>query len=75
MQSDKLKELLEFQIKRNLNGVAKVTFFILDDLIANGYIIPEDKYKYYRKLILDKSGESTREIKSQLDNLDIKFKE
>ncbi len=66
-----LKGLLKFQTQRKLIGVSKNFLKILEDLQAENYNIPEEKFARLRKRILDDSGESYRELEAIIDKLTI----
>lgn len=61
MKLDKTKELLSFQVKRNVGKVYKVSLNILESLNKKGIVNNEDFVKY-RKKILDTGNDSIREL-------------
>lgn len=61
MKLDKTKELLSFQVKRNVGKVYKVSLNILESLNKKGIVNDEDFVKY-RKKILDTGNDSIREL-------------
>lgn len=65
------KELLKFQIQRKIIGTSKSFLMILEDLIDDGYIIPEDKFNRLRKRTLDSSNEAIRELEAVIDKLKV----
>lgn len=66
--------LLIFQINRKTTDLAKTFFYIIEDLIDSGYVIPDDKYKQIRKRVLDSRGSVERELISLIKKLDISLK-
>jgi len=66
--------ILEFQINRKIINLAKNFLCQIEDLISDGWIIPEDRYKRIRKRTLDDCNNSYREIQSSLEKFDIDLK-
>lgn len=74
MDSNKLKVLVLFLIKRKLIGVGKSGLRIIDELKSNpNYNISENAINDWRKVILDEINTSYREIEETIEKLDIEF--
>lgn len=69
MDNDKIKEFVQFQIRRNLTNLFKNFLLILED--CN---LTDSEYQKFRKRILDDSNNKLREIEETFDNLNISFK-
>lgn len=69
---DKIKEFLQFQIRRKITNLYKQFLFILEDLEEGKS--DKENYQRIRKRILDYGNDATREIEEYLKNLDIKLK-
>lgn len=65
------KELVKSQIKQRSTFLSKSFLKILEDLIAEGYQIPPDKYDRLRKRILDNNGEVIRELQLLIDQIQL----
>ena len=74
MEEDKVKEFLQFQVRRKVTNLYKNFLFILEDLKENEYDISEESYQRQRKRVLDFGNDTIREIEETLKNLDIKLK-
>jgi len=74
LNSDKIKELALFQIKRKITNIYKNFFFILEDLSDSGYNINDENYQKIRKRILDNANDAIREIEDYFNNLNINLK-
>lgn len=74
LESNKIKELALFQVKRKITNIYKNFFFILEDLSDNGYNINEEVYQKIRKRILDNANDAIREIEEYFNNLEVKIK-
>ena len=74
MEKDKVKEFLQFQVRRKITSLYKNFLFILEDLKENEYDISEESYQRQRKRVLDFGNDTIREIEETLKNLDIKLK-
>jgi len=74
LNSEKIKELALFQVKRKITSIYKNFFFILEDLSDSGYNINDETYQKIRKRILDNANDAIREIEEYFNNLDIKVK-
>lgn len=74
LDSNKIKELALFQIKRKITNIYKNFFFILEDLSDSGYNINDETYQKIRKRILDNANDAIREIEEYFDNLNINLK-
>jgi hypothetical protein len=70
---NKLKELLRFQINRQITNLYKQFLIILEDY-PNDYPSLSDAYTKARKRVLDAGNGSIREIEELLENLDISLK-
>lgn len=73
-ESNKIKELAIFQIKRKITNIYKNFFFILEDLSDSGHNINDEVYQKIRKRILDNANDAIREIEEYFNNLDVKIK-
>lgn len=73
-EQDSFKELIKFQIQRNNINISKFFLSLLDKIREDDYNINEANFKYFRKSILDISNQNTRDILSQLDNMEISAK-
>lgn len=69
---DKIKEFLQFQIRRKITNLYKQFLFILEDLEEGKH--DKENYQRIRKRVLDYGNDATREIEEYLKNLDIKLK-
>ena len=74
LDTEKIKELALFQIKRKITNIYKNFFFILEDLSDSGYNINDDNYQKIRKRILDNANDAIREIEDYFNNLNISLK-
>lgn len=74
LNSEKIKELALFQIKRKITNIYKNFFFILEDLSDSGYNINDENYQKIRKRILDNANDAIREIEDYFNNLNINLK-
>jgi vacuolar-type H+-ATPase subunit I/STV1 len=68
------KGILEFQIERKVINMGKNFLNSIEDLMADGWIIPEDRYKRIRKKVWDEAGTAFREIQSNIEKFDVKLK-
>lgn len=66
--------LLIFQISRKTSDLVRTSLSILEELISEGYVIPDDKFQRIRKRLLDVKGGSDRELISLIKKLDISLK-
>ena len=67
MEDDKVKEFLQFQIRRKITNLYKQFFFILEDLQVNGIKIPEETHQRIRKRILDLGNDCIRELEEYFE--------
>ena len=74
LDTEKIKELALFQIKRKITNIYKNFFFILEDLSDSRYNINDDNYQKIRKRILDNANDAIREIEDYFNNLNISLK-
>ena len=74
MEKDKVKEFLQFQVRRKVTNLYKNFLFILEDLKENEYDISDESYQRHRKRVLDFGNDTIREIEETLKNLEIKLK-
>ena len=74
MEKDKVKEFLQFQVRRKVTNLYKNFLFILEDLKENEYDISEESYQRQRKRVLDFGNDTIREIEETLKSLDVKLK-
>jgi hypothetical protein len=73
MKDEKVKDFLQFQVRRKVTNLYKNFLFILEDQKDKSYNSEED-YQRNRKRILDYGNDTIREIDEILDSLDIKLK-
>ena len=73
MDKDKLKEIMLFQQTRNITGLYKKFFEILDDL-NQSHPITKDEYNRIRKKILDSGNDAIRTLTIAFDSIDISLK-
>lgn len=69
---DKVKEFLQFQIRRKITNLYKQFLFILEDLEEGKS--EKENYQRIRKRVLDYGNDAARELEECLKNLDIKLK-
>ena len=74
LNTEKIKELTLFQIKRKITNIYKNFFFILEDLSDSGYNISDENYQKIRKRILDNANDAIREIEESFNKIDINLK-
>ena len=74
MEKDKVKDFLQFQVRRKITNLYKNFLFILEDLKENKYDISEESYQRHRKRVLDFGNDTIREIEENLDSFDFKLK-
>jgi|TARA_Y100000310_G_scaffold129662_1_gene128814 hypothetical protein len=74
MEGDKVREFLQFQIRRKVTNLYKNFLFILEDLKSEQYNMPDEVYQRHRKRVLDHGNDAIREIEECLNNLEIKIK-
>lgn len=68
----RIKEFLQFQIRRKITNLYKQFLFILEDLEqVKG---ERENYQRARKRVLDYGNDTMRELEECLKNLDIKLK-
>ena len=67
----KLKEILNFQVKREMTHLSKNFLNILENLLEEGYYFD---YNKYRKSVLDELGSRNRELENFMDRFEIKLK-
>jgi hypothetical protein len=70
---EKVKEFLQFQIRRKTTNLYKQFLFILEDLEQNQNNTKES-YQRSRKRVLDFGNDTIRELEECLKNLDIQIK-
>jgi hypothetical protein len=73
MENDKVKDFLQFQVRRKITNLYKNFLFILEDIKDKEYNSEED-YQRHRKRVLDFGNDTIREIEETLESLDIKIK-
>lgn len=73
MENDKVKDFLQFQVRRKITNLYKNFLFILEDIKDKEYNSEED-YQRHRKRVLDFGNDTIREIEETLGSLDIKIK-
>ena len=69
-----IRNLILFQFSRKTSDLARIFLSILEELMDEGYIIPEDKYKRIRKRILDTKGNADRELEKLVEKFDFSTK-
>jgi hypothetical protein len=74
MESDPIKDMTLFQIKRKITNIYKNFFFILEDLGDSGYNINDETYQKIRKRILDNANDAVREIEESFSKINITLK-
>ena len=73
MEKDKVKEFLQFQIRRKVTNLYKNFLFILEDIKDKEYNSEED-YQRHRKRVLDFGNDAIREIEESFKSVDINLK-
>ncbi len=73
MENDKVKDFLQFQVRRKITSLYKNFLFILEDIKDKEYNSEED-YQRHRKRVLDFGNDTVREIEETLESLYIKIK-
>ena len=73
MESDKVKDFLQFQVRRKITNLYKNFLFILEDIKDKEYNSEED-YQRHRKRVLDFGNDTIREIEETLERFDFKLK-
>ena len=74
MESDPIKDMTLFQIKRKITNIYKNFFFILEDLGDSGYNINDETYQKIRKRVLDNANDAIREIEESFSKINITLK-
>jgi hypothetical protein len=74
MEDDKVKEFLQFQIRRKITNLYKNFLFILEDLKSEQYNMSDEAYQRHRKRILDHGNDAIRDIEECLESLKINLK-
>ena len=74
MESDPIKDMTLFQIKRKITSIYKNFFFIIEDLNDSGYNINDETYQKIRKRVLDNANDAIREIEENFSKIEIKLK-
>jgi len=74
INSEKIKELALFQIRRKITNIYKNFFFIIEDLQDSGYNISDEHYQKIRKRVLDAGNDAIREIEEQFSQYKISIK-
>ena len=75
MKDDKVKEFLQFQVRRKVTNLYKNFLFILEDLQEKRYDITDDEvYQSCRKRVLDYGNDAIREVEETLESIDVKLK-
>ena len=74
MDTNTIKDITLFQIKRKITNIYKNFFFILEDLSDSGYNIKDETYQKIRKRILDNANDAVREIEESFDKLNVTLK-
>lgn len=74
MEDDKVKEFLQFQIRRKVTNLYKNFLFILEDLKSEQYNMSDEVYQRHRKRILDHGNDAIRDIEECLKSLKINLK-
>ncbi len=72
-EKEKVKEFLQFQIRRKVTNLYKQFLFILEDLEQKPDNTKEN-YQRSRKRVLDFGNDTIREIEEYLKNLEIQIK-
>jgi len=67
---ENLKDLLKFQVNRNVINVYKDFLNIAEDLHRDGHI-KNEKYQFLRKRILDKGNDCIRELEILINKFDL----
>lgn len=70
---DKVKDLVKFQINRQIKNLFKTFLLNLEDL-QDDFNIPDYIYAQQRKRILDAGNNTIRELEELLNSLKIEFK-
>ena len=73
MESDKVKDFLQFQVRRKVTNLYKNFLFILEDIKDKEYNSEED-YQRHRKRVLDFGNDTIREIEESFKSVDIHLK-
>lgn len=82
MDDKTTKDLFEFQIRRQINGLCKNLLVLVEDLSfeekerkkeGEALVLSEAKKQHIRKRILDKGNDCLRDVLSDLENYKIKF--
>ena len=69
-----VKDTIKQQIQRQTTSMARTFLVLIEDLIKEGYVIPQDKYDQIRKKVLDSNGYAFRELWSLVDKVEINVK-
>lgn len=73
MDSEQLKTLVLFLIKRKLFNLGKSQLRILDELRKGSYNINEKTLDFWRNNILNDMNNSYREIEETIEKMNIEF--
>jgi hypothetical protein len=74
LNSDKLRELLQGQVRAKIVNLYKQCLIILEDYPQSNYNSSKEVYQKARKRILDCGNDTIREIEETLKNFDINLK-
>lgn len=71
---DRIKEFLQFQIRRKITNLYKQFLFILEDSHTSKNANDPEVFQRNRKRVLDFGNDTAREVEEYLKNLEIKIK-
>lgn len=67
--------ILLFQISKQVKNLSISFLEQIEDLQAEGYVFPPDKFSRIRKRILDRNGAAIRSLEELITKLNIEFKQ
>ncbi len=68
------KDFLLFNVNRGFTNLAKNFLVILEDLVAEGYVLGDDKFHRLRKRTLDDAGNQKRNLEYLIEKMEVNYK-
>lgn len=74
MDDSKVKEFLNFHIRRKVTVLFTTFLNQLEDLREDGLGVSDDKYQRVRKRVLDSGNDCIRDLEIMIDKLNVSIK-